>query len=86
MKRLVAVTKKLRESTDIYLNSLAPSLSTRQLLRITKRLDKYPDSDFYSIVNKACLSQYVCCIRYMCNMYNTTIRFQIFTTANKTNA
>lgn len=58
MKRLVAVTKKLRESTDIYLNSLAPSLSTRQLLRITKRLDKYPDSDFYSIVNKACLSQY----------------------------
>lgn len=59
MKRLVAVTKKLRESTDIYLNSLAPSLSTRQLLRITKRLDKYPDSDFYSIVNKACLSQYV---------------------------
>jgi len=59
MKRLVAVTKKLRESTDIYLNSLAPSLSTRQLLRIAKRLDKYPDSDFYSIVNKACLSQYV---------------------------
>jgi len=59
MKRLVAVTKKLRESTDIYLNSLAPSLSTRQLLRISKRLDKYPDSDFYSIVNKACLSQYV---------------------------
>lgn len=57
MKRLVAVTKKLRESTDIYLNSLAPSLSTRQLLRITKRLDKYPDSDFHSIVNKACLSQ-----------------------------
>lgn len=59
MKRLVAVTKILRESTDIYLNSLAPSLSTRQLLRITKRLDKYPDSDFYNIVNKACLSQYV---------------------------
>lgn len=58
MKRLVAVTKKLRESTDIYLNSLASSLSTRQLLRITKRLDKYPDSDLYSIVNKACLSQY----------------------------
>lgn len=59
MKRLISVTKKLQESTDIYLNSLAPSLSTRQLLRITKRLDKYPDSDFYSIVNKACLSQYV---------------------------
>lgn len=59
MKKLVAVTKKLRESNDIYLNSLAPSLSTRQLLRITKRLDKYPDSDFYSIINKACLSQYV---------------------------
>lgn len=59
MNKLVAVTKKLRESTDIYLNSLAPSLSTRQLLRITKRLDKYPDSDFYNIVNKACLSQYV---------------------------
>ncbi|XP_027851720.2 von Willebrand factor A domain-containing protein 8 [Aphis gossypii] len=59
MKKLVAVTKKLRESTDIYLNSLAPSLSTRQLLRISKRLDKYPDSDFYSIVNKACLSQFL---------------------------
>lgn len=59
MKKLVAVTKRLRESTDIYLNSLAPSLSTRQLLRITKRLDKYPDLDFHSIINKACLSQYV---------------------------
>jgi len=57
MKKLVTVTKRLRESTDIYLNSLTPSLSTRQLLRITKRLDKYPNSDFYSIVNKACLSQ-----------------------------
>lgn len=58
MKKLVSVTKKLRDSTDMYLNSLASSLSTRQLLRISKRLDKYPDSDFHSIVNKACLSQY----------------------------
>ncbi|XP_050442272.1 von Willebrand factor A domain-containing protein 8 [Adelges cooleyi] len=59
MKSLVSVTKKLRESTDAYLNSLAPSLSTRQLLRIAKRLNKYSDSDFYSIVNKACLSQFL---------------------------
>lgn len=70
MKRLVAVTKKLRESSDIYLNSLAPSLSTRQLLRITKRLDKYPDSDFYRIVNKACLSQYVIVLSKCSNSFH----------------
>ncbi|XP_050525858.1 von Willebrand factor A domain-containing protein 8 [Daktulosphaira vitifoliae] len=59
MKSLVSVAENLRKSSDAYLNSLAFSLSTRQLLRIAKRLEKYSDSDFFSIVNKACLSQFL---------------------------
>ncbi|KAK2112757.1 von Willebrand factor A domain-containing protein 8 [Saguinus oedipus] len=37
--------------------SLAASLSTRQLLRISRRLSQYPDENLHSAVTKACLSR-----------------------------
>uniref|UniRef100_A0A8C0G130 ATPase dynein-related AAA domain-containing protein n=1 Tax=Chelonoidis abingdonii TaxID=106734 RepID=A0A8C0G130_CHEAB len=39
--------------------SLASSLSTRQLLRICRRLSQYPDESLYHAVNKACLSRFL---------------------------
>lgn len=38
--------------------SLASSLSTRQLLRICRRLSQYPEESIAHAVNKACLSRY----------------------------
>lgn len=37
--------------------SLASSLSTRQLLRICRRISQYPDENIAHAVNKACLSR-----------------------------
>ncbi|KAF4787814.1 von Willebrand factor A domain-containing protein 8 [Turdus rufiventris] len=39
--------------------SLASFLSTRQLLRICRRLSQYPDESLYNAVNKACLSRFL---------------------------
>ncbi|XP_009866947.1 PREDICTED: von Willebrand factor A domain-containing protein 8-like, partial [Apaloderma vittatum] len=39
--------------------SLASSLSTRQLLRICRRLSQHPDESLYYAVNKACLSRFL---------------------------
>ncbi|XP_041358414.1 von Willebrand factor A domain-containing protein 8-like [Gigantopelta aegis] len=50
---------KLRDSQDGTLQSIASSMSTRQLLRIAKVLATYPTSDLYNIVHKACLSRFL---------------------------
>ncbi|MEQ2238463.1 hypothetical protein ILYODFUR_033335, partial [Ilyodon furcidens] len=39
--------------------SLASSLSTRQLLRICRRLSQYPEESIAHAVNKACLSRFL---------------------------
>uniref|UniRef100_A0A8B9F340 von Willebrand factor A domain-containing protein 8 n=1 Tax=Amazona collaria TaxID=241587 RepID=A0A8B9F340_9PSIT len=44
---------------DISAQSLASSLSTRQLLRICRRLSQHPDESLYYAVNKACLSRFL---------------------------
>uniref|UniRef100_A0A674JFP2 von Willebrand factor A domain-containing protein 8 n=1 Tax=Terrapene triunguis TaxID=2587831 RepID=A0A674JFP2_9SAUR len=54
---LLSLTHKLRETNDPTAQSLASSLSTRQLLRICRRLSQYPDESLYHAVNKACLSR-----------------------------
>lgn len=41
------------------LKSVAASLSTRQLLRVAKRLAHYPDEELYSTIHRACLSQFL---------------------------
>uniref|UniRef100_A0A674JE42 von Willebrand factor A domain-containing protein 8 n=1 Tax=Terrapene triunguis TaxID=2587831 RepID=A0A674JE42_9SAUR len=50
---LLSLTHKLRETNDPTAQSLASSLSTRQLLRICRRLSQYPDESLYHAVNKA---------------------------------
>ncbi|KAK7090090.1 von Willebrand factor A domain-containing protein 8-like [Littorina saxatilis] len=49
----------LRDSTDGTLTSLASSLSTRQLLRIARRVTQYPGEDLYAIIHKACLARFL---------------------------
>ena len=38
---------------------MGASLSTRQLLRIARRLSRYPDENVYDLIQKACLSQFL---------------------------
>uniref|UniRef100_A0A674IEB4 von Willebrand factor A domain-containing protein 8 n=1 Tax=Terrapene triunguis TaxID=2587831 RepID=A0A674IEB4_9SAUR len=57
VEQLLSLTHKLRETNDPTAQSLASSLSTRQLLRICRRLSQYPDESLYHAVNKACLSR-----------------------------
>ncbi|XP_074047842.1 von Willebrand factor A domain-containing protein 8 [Macrotis lagotis] len=59
VEKLLSFTHKLRETQDPTAQSLAASLSTRQLLRIVRRLSKYPDESLHRAVNKACLSRFL---------------------------
>ena len=46
-------------STDcLQVSSIASSLSTRQLLRIARRLATYPAEDLEHSIHKACLARY----------------------------
>ncbi|XP_066093875.1 von Willebrand factor A domain-containing protein 8 isoform X2 [Saccopteryx bilineata] len=57
--KLLSFTHKLRETQDPTAQSLAASLSTRQLLRISRRLSHYPNENLHSAVTKACLSRFL---------------------------
>ncbi|KAH0624441.1 hypothetical protein JD844_031871 [Phrynosoma platyrhinos] len=59
VEQLLKLTHKLRDTNDPTAQSLASSLSTRQLLRICRRLSHYPDESLYNAVNKACLSRFL---------------------------
>uniref|UniRef100_A0A8B9Q0P6 von Willebrand factor A domain-containing protein 8 n=1 Tax=Apteryx owenii TaxID=8824 RepID=A0A8B9Q0P6_APTOW len=59
VEQLLSLTHKLRETNDATAQSLASSLSTRQLLRICRRLSHHPDESLYHAVNKACLSRFL---------------------------
>ncbi|KAI1241841.1 hypothetical protein IHE44_0005343 [Lamprotornis superbus] len=59
VEKLLTVTHKLRETNDATAQSLASFLSTRQLLRICRRLSQHPDESLYDAVNKACLSRFL---------------------------
>uniref|UniRef100_A0A7M4DXF6 von Willebrand factor A domain-containing protein 8 n=1 Tax=Crocodylus porosus TaxID=8502 RepID=A0A7M4DXF6_CROPO len=59
VEQLLSLTHKLRKTNDPTAQSLASSLSTRQLLRICRRLSRYPDESLYHAVNKACLSRFL---------------------------
>uniref|UniRef100_A0A3B5MK56 von Willebrand factor A domain containing 8 n=1 Tax=Xiphophorus couchianus TaxID=32473 RepID=A0A3B5MK56_9TELE len=58
-ERLLHLTHSLRQTNDPTAQSLASSLSTRQLLRICRRLSQYPDESISHAVNKACLSRFL---------------------------
>ncbi|XP_030874342.1 von Willebrand factor A domain-containing protein 8 [Leptonychotes weddellii] len=59
LDRLLSFTHQLRETQDPTAQSLAASLSTRQLLRISRRLSQYPNENLHSAVMKACLSRFL---------------------------
>jgi MoxR-like ATPase len=59
MQKIMDWTHKLRESADTSLKSVAASLSTRQLLRIARRLTAYPDENLYDVLQKACLARFL---------------------------
>lgn len=59
LSKLFSFVHQLRSSTDPAMNSVASSLSTRQLLRIAKRLAAFPSKDFHGIVQKACLARFL---------------------------
>ncbi|XP_038618052.1 von Willebrand factor A domain-containing protein 8 isoform X1 [Tachyglossus aculeatus] len=59
IEKLMTLTHKLRATQDPTAQSLAASLSTRQLLRISRRMSQYPDEGLHRAVNKACFSRFL---------------------------
>uniref|UniRef100_A0A668AXY8 von Willebrand factor A domain-containing protein 8 n=1 Tax=Myripristis murdjan TaxID=586833 RepID=A0A668AXY8_9TELE len=59
VEQLLQLTHSLRKTNDPTAQSLASSLSTRQLLRICRRLSQYPEESIAHAVNKACLSRFL---------------------------
>uniref|UniRef100_A0AAX7V7Z6 von Willebrand factor A domain-containing protein 8 n=1 Tax=Astatotilapia calliptera TaxID=8154 RepID=A0AAX7V7Z6_ASTCA len=57
-EQLLHLAHSLRKTNDPTAQSLASSLSTRQLLRICRRLSQHPEESITHAVNKACLSRY----------------------------
>ncbi|XP_052760098.1 von Willebrand factor A domain-containing protein 8-like [Mya arenaria] len=59
LTKLLTFTHRLRNSTDPTISSIAASLSSRQLIRVARRLANFPTEDLYSIVQKACLARFL---------------------------
>nr|XP_004650824.2 von Willebrand factor A domain-containing protein 8 [Jaculus jaculus] len=59
LEKLLSFTHKLRSTQDPTAQSLAASLSTRQLLRISRRLSRYPNENLHGAVMKACLARFL---------------------------
>lgn len=54
-QKLLDVVQAFRESSDAPLRSLAECLSTRQVLRICRKLQAYPESSLYELISEATL-------------------------------
>ncbi|XP_071450278.1 von Willebrand factor A domain-containing protein 8 [Hetaerina americana] len=59
MKKVLNITHSLRSSVDPTVKSLSASISTRQLLRIARRMALYPADSVYDIIHRACLSRFL---------------------------
>lgn len=59
MNALTSFVHQLRSSTDPAMVSIASSLSTRQLIRVAKRIAQFPSKDVYGIIEKACLARFL---------------------------
>ncbi|KAJ3592119.1 hypothetical protein NHX12_007248, partial [Muraenolepis orangiensis] len=59
VEQLLNLAHSLRSTNDPTAQSLASSLSTRQLLRVCRRLSQYPEESIEHAVNKACLSRFL---------------------------
>ncbi|OXU18814.1 hypothetical protein TSAR_009759 [Trichomalopsis sarcophagae] len=56
---IIELAHSLRSSNDPTMQSLASSLSTRQLLRIAARMHKFANDDAYDAVHRACLARFL---------------------------
>lgn len=62
MERLLKTARSLRKSTEASKKSLASSLSTRQLIRIAQRSEKFRSvnsNGLFEEISRACLSRYL---------------------------
>ncbi|XP_076618440.1 von Willebrand factor A domain-containing protein c12.2 isoform X2 [Colletes latitarsis] len=59
LSSILELAHVLRSSSDPTLQSLAGSLSTRQLLRIAERMQKFRTDDAYDAVHRACLARFL---------------------------
>ena len=59
MEDILRITHRLRTSEDGALRSIATNLSTRQLLRLARRLEKFQHENAYDLINKACLARFL---------------------------
>lgn len=59
MATVLKVAHQLRNSDDVTLQSIAGSLSTRQLLRIAHQFAMYPDVSPVDAIYKACLARFL---------------------------
>ena len=73
MSKIVAAARFLREAKDESKKSLASSLSTRQLIRIAKRLEKF-GGDAFTEVSRACLSRQVLWFVNICKCNYCSVR------------
>lgn len=59
LQKIIDLAHVLRSSSDPILQNLAGQLSTRQILRIAKRLSKYPNNNVYEIIHSTFMSQFL---------------------------
>ncbi|KAK3095149.1 hypothetical protein FSP39_010820 [Pinctada imbricata] len=59
IKKLMNFVHQMRESADPTMMSISSSLSTRQIIRVAKRLAKFPSKDLHGIIHKACLANFL---------------------------
>lgn len=59
LEDVLTLTHQLRMSDDSALRSIANSMSTRQLLRIARRMNEFEGETVYNAVQKACLARFL---------------------------
>lgn len=59
MESVLKFAQQLRTTSNSQLNSLASSMSTRQLVRLAKRLSTYEDDNILHLLDKACLTRFL---------------------------
>ena len=59
LEDILRLTHRLRAADDASLKSVASSLSTRQLLRVARRLERFPGESASDAVQKACLARFL---------------------------
>ncbi|GFS38586.1 von Willebrand factor A domain-containing protein 8 [Nephila pilipes] len=57
--RILQFTHKLRNSEDDALRNVSASFSTRQLVRMARRLSSFPDESLYNLIVQSCLMKFL---------------------------